>query len=212
MTGLSKIWLIAAASAAMTGTAFADDPATPGGGDPAGGSAAPPPAGGAPGAVVAGGKGSKIVGADLVGILPIGDYSDASNFGIGALGRFEFGISDALAVTGRVGYVYHLGTPDSTSVSMIPLLAGGKYKVGTSGLSVYGELGITNIRVSVDFMGASVSDSETKLSVGAGVNYQKDKIQARVGFFMPGSEDDGNGGSTVLYGILASVGYDFAAL
>jgi hypothetical protein len=213
MTRLSKTSLIAAAFVAMTGTAFADDPAVPSG-DPAGGGAAPP-AGGAP-ATMAGGKGSKIVGADVVGILPLGDYSDGVDFALGAVGRFEYGVTDEIAVTGRAGYIYNFGTPDGVTLSMIPLLVGGTYKIGTSGLFVQAELGITNIRASVDVQGTTITASDTKFSIGGGVGYQKDKIKARVGFFMPGSEDgsDGNGGTTTttLYGILASVGYDFVAL
>jgi len=212
MTRLSKTWLIAAASVAMTGSAFADDPATHDGDAAGGGSAAAPPAAGAPAEVVAGGKGSKIIGADVLGVLPLGDYSDGVDFGIGAVGRFEFGVTDEIAVTARVGYIYHLGAPDGLTLSMIPVLAGGTYKIGTSGLSVFAELGITNIRVSADFQGTSVTASETKFSVGGGVGYQQGKIHARAGFFMPGSEDNGNGGTATLYGILASVGYDFVAL
>ncbi|HEX2687553.1 MAG TPA: hypothetical protein VHN14_13090 [Kofleriaceae bacterium] len=196
MIRLSKTSLIATL-VAMTGTAFADDPAAPSG-DPAGG--------GAP-AAMAGGKGSKIVGADVVGILPLGDYGNAADFAIGAVGRFEYGVTGEIAVTGRVGYIYNLGTPDGFSLSMIPLLVGGTYKIGTSGLFAQAELGITNIRTTVDIQGIST----TKFSIGGGVGYQKDKIKARVGFFMPGSQDNANS-STVLYGILASVGYDFVAL
>jgi hypothetical protein len=208
--------MIVAASVAMTGTALADDPAAPAGDPAGGGSAAAPPAGGAPAAVVAGGKGSKIIGADVVGILPLGDYSDLVDFGIGAVGRFEFGLTDEITLTGRVGYIYHLGAPDGFTFSMIPVLAGGTYKIGPSGLSVFAELGITNIRTSIDFMGVSGSDSTTKFSIGGGVGYQQGKIHARAGFFMPGSEDSSNGmggtTTTTLYGILASVGYDFLAL
>ncbi len=180
----------------MAGSAFADDPA------------APPPAGNE---MMAGGKGSKIIGVDVVGILPLGDYSNGASFGLGALARFEYGVSDVLAVTARAGYIYNLGTPSGVGLAFIPVLVGATYKVGPPGLFVFGELGFTNIRVSVDVMGASGSDSQTKFSVGAGAGYQTGKIKARLGFFLPGSEDSGSS-STTLYGIMASVGYDIAAL
>jgi len=151
------------------------------------------------------------VGVDVTGILPLGDYSDAASFGIGALARFEYAVNPQLSITGRAGYIYNLGTPDGFSLSLIPILAGATYHVGPPAVFVYGELGVTMIRSSVDVMGVSGSNSDTKFSFGAGVGYQKEKIKARVGFYMPGSEDNGNGGSTTLYGIMASVGYDFAA-
>ncbi|CAN5176461.1 hypothetical protein BH11MYX1_BH11MYX1_04270 [soil metagenome] len=179
----------------MAGSALADDPA------------APPPAS----TETMGGTGSKIIGVDVVGILPLGDYSNGASFGIGGLARFEYGVSDLLAVTGRAGYIYNLGTPSGVGLAFIPVLVGATYKVGPPGLFVYGELGFTNIRVSVDVMGVSGNSSQTKFSFGAGAGYQTGKIKARVGLFLPGSEDNGTS-STTLYGIMASVGYDIAAL
>jgi len=157
------------------------------------------------------------VGADLAFILPLGDYADGVSAAIGVLGRFEFAVNAQLAVTGRLGYIYNVvkDAPDGYTLSMIPVMAGAAYKIGTSGLFAYGEVGLTNIRVSLDVGGMSFSDSETKLSIGAGAGYAMGKIKGRVGFYMPGSlsDDDGMGGSTTttLFGIMASGGYDFAS-
>ena len=198
-----------AATLALAAPAFAQDaPATdPNAGAPAAPTAAPTTGG----ATMAGPEKKMGVGVDVAGILPLGDYSNGASFGIGALARFEYAVNPMLSATVRAGYIYNLGTPDGEGVSFIPVLVGATYHVGPPGLFVFGEVGITNIRVSIDTMGVSASDSSTKFSFGAGVGYQKEKIKARVGFFMPGSEDNGNGGSTTLYGIMGSVGYDFAA-
>jgi opacity protein-like surface antigen len=217
MASLTKI-LFAATLLAIPSTVFAEgepapDPAAGGGGDATGGGGtAAPTTTTAPEPAAAGGKGSKTLGVDVAGILPLGDYGDLADFAIGGLVRFEFGVNDQLAVTARAGYIYNLTSVDGVSLGMIPILVGGAYKIGTSGLNAYAELGVTNIRVSVDVGGASASDSKTKFSFGVGAGYQMKKIKARVGFFMPGSSENSNGDSSTLYGVMASVGYDFLSL
>jgi hypothetical protein len=211
MTNVSKVMFIAAASFAFTGTALADDPAA--GGDATGAPAtgAPPPAAAPTPAPMAGGKGSKTIGADVVGVLPLGDYAKSTSFGIGAMGRFEFGINDMIALTARVGYIYHLGTPTDTSIYFIPILVGGTYKIGTSGLFAEAEVGITHIGASATVMGMDFSSSDDKFAFDVGAGYQKEKIKARVSFYMPGSQDNGTS-STTLFGIMASVGFDFVSM
>ncbi len=210
----AKVLFIAAASTLLAAApAFADDPA---GGAPAPDPNAAPatgaaPAAAAPAPAAAGGAGSKTVGADVLGVLPLGDYSNGASFAIGAAGRFEYGINDMIAATARVGYLYHLGTPSGESLYIVPIMVGGTYKIGTSGLSANAEIGLSIIGASVTVMGVSGSNSSTKFGFDVGVGYQKDKIKARLGFYMPGSEDNGNT-STTLYGILASVGYDFVSM
>jgi opacity protein-like surface antigen len=220
MNRLSKRFCILAASFAMTGTALADGdpPAGGGGGDAAGGAAAGgaadptamPPPGVEP---TTGGKGSKTIGADVIGVLPLGDYSKSSSFAIGAAGRFEYGVNDLINVTARIGYLHHLGTPSGFSLGIIPILVGGTYKIGTSGLFADAEIGLSIIRVSVDIGGTSASDSQTKFGFQVGAGYQTGKIVARAGFYMPGMLDNGGGGgSTTLFGLMGSVGYNFAAM
>ena len=205
MTRISKTLFIAAATVAMSGVAIAQDAPA---GEPAP-APAPPPAAGPEAAPPAK---KMTIGADLAFVLPLSDYSDAADFALGGLGRFEYAVNDMISATARVGYIWNSAKTDGVSIGMIPVMVGGTYKVGTSGLSAYGELGLTNIRVSVDVGGVSASDSKTKFAIGAGVGYQMDKIKARAGFWMPGSLDNGNGGSTTLFGLMASVGYDFATL
>jgi Outer membrane protein beta-barrel domain len=159
------------------------------------------------------------VGADVGFVLPLGDYADGATLGLGVLGRFEYAVTPQISATARIGFIYNLlkDVPDgvSASLNMIPVMLGGTYKIGTSGLFAYGEVGLTNIRASASAGGMEFSDSETKLAIGAGAGYQMNKIKARVGFWMPGSQsdDDGMGGTTTstLFGILASAGYDFAS-
>jgi hypothetical protein len=213
MNRLSKFVIAGLAVAAMTGTAVAQDaPADPPAGDGTGdGSTAAPtgdPATSEPMApAMAGGKGSKTIGVDVGGALPLGDFGDAADFGIIGLGRFEFGISDMLAVTARAGITYWLAKDPISSYLFIPVYAGIKYKIGTSGLFAHAEAGITHIRVSIDVAGASASDSETKFGAVVGAGYQKGKLQARAGLWLPSLEDAGDGQA-----IMATIGYDLVSL
>ena len=56
-------------------------------------------------------------------------------------------------------------------------------------------------------MGVSGSDSETKFGAVVGAGYQKGKIQARAGFWLPSLEDAGDGQA-----IMATVGYDIMSM
>jgi hypothetical protein len=147
---------------------------------------------------------AKSLGVDAVGVLPIGDYGDVSNFALGALLRFEYGLKPNIAITARAGLLYNLAKDiggETPTILMIPVQVGGKYAIGTSGLFVQAELGITHTRTSV----GDISDSTTKFSFEAGAGYQKGKLSARAGFWYVASDP-------ALQGIMASVGYDFLAL
>jgi hypothetical protein len=186
---------------AMTGTAIAQDSS---------GEAAPPESAPAPPAAAAdgSGKGAKTIGVDVIGMLPLSDYGDVADFVLGAAGRFEFGVNDMLSITGRVGFLYHVGTPEGIdSLLMVPILAGAKYSIGKSGLFAFGELGLNYTRTSVDVLGMTASDSETNVALGGGVGYQTGKIQARGGLLFP---DLGEAGDA--QGLMISVGYNVAAL
>lgn len=187
--------------------------------DPQGGGT-PPPAGGAGGGAAGGGAvegpGKKMtVGADVIGVLPLGDYSNASSFAIGAAGRFEYAVNPKLSITARVGYLYHLGTAANTSLYIIPVHVGASYLLMPK-LTGWAELGLEVIGVSVDFMGMSASNSDNKFGGAVGVGYQvMPKLTVKGGFYYPGSLDSSNGmggtTSTTLYGIIFSAGYDFAS-
>ena len=215
MNRLSKFMIAGLAVAAMTGTALADDPPADGtgggdgtttGGDATGGgdAAAPTTDPAAPAAEAPAGGKTKVIGADAVVVIPLGDYADAANAALGAMGRFEFGLNPQLAITARAGLLYNLAKEiggETPTILMIPVQAGAKYGIGTSGLFVQGEVGFTHTRTSVgDF-----SDSTTKLSFEAGAGFQKGKLNARAGFWYIASDP-------ALMGIMASVGFDFASL
>jgi hypothetical protein len=194
--------------------------ATPALADDAGGGATPPAGGGGGGAAGGGGAdagaGKKMtVGADLVGVLPLGDYSDGASFAVGPMGRFEFAVNDKLHVTARVGYLYHLGTPTGVSLYIIPIHGGVTYTLMPK-LFGWAEVGLSHIATSFDAGGVSGSNSDDKLALAVGAGYEvMPKVKARAGFYMPGSQDasNGMGGTTTktLFGIMFSAGYDFVS-
>ena len=174
--------------------------------------ATPPPPAGAP--APAGGTmetaKKMTVGADVVGVLPLGDYSNASSFAIGAEGRFEYNVMPKLNLTVHAGYLYHLGTADGFSLAIVPIYVGGTYELAPK-IFGWAELGLSLIMTSVDVMGVSASNSDNKFGFAVGAGYEvAPKIKVRAGFFMPGSYSNGMGGDTTLYGLMGSVGYDFA--
>jgi len=206
MNRVSKLTFVATAClAVMGGSVFAQDPAPdPTAGDPA----APPPPSGAAAPAAAGGKGSKIIGVDAAVILPLSDYADLVTLGLGVLGRFEFGVNDTLAITGRVGFVYNVIKSDfeGFSLNFVPIYAGAKYKIGTSGLFAFGEVGLTYTLATIDVGGVSASDSEINLGLTAGAGYQMGKISLRGNLLLPDI------GETGVLGIMASFGYDLTSL
>lgn len=161
------------------------------------------------------------IGGDLAVVIPLGDYADGADFAAGPMLRFEYAASPTATLSVRGGYLWHkTDTPEGSSgdlsLSMIPLLIGGTFNVG-GGAFLYGEVGLNVVQVTAHFMGLSASESETYLSAGAGVGFAQGQVKGRVGFWMPGrpenTDSDGMGTTTTtLYGVLATIGYDFAAL
>jgi len=157
-------------------------------------------------------------GGDLAVVIPLGDYADGSDFAAGPLLRLDYMATPQVDLSFRAGYLWHkTDQPSGTtsgdySLSMIPFLVSGEFKVG-GGAFVYGEAGFTIVQVSIEIMGFSATDSKTYLSAGGGVGFRADRLKGKVGFYMPGRpKSDEDGDRTTLYGVLGTIGYDFAAL
>jgi hypothetical protein len=145
-------------------------------------------------------------GIDGVAILPTGNYGDAATLGAGALARIEFPLSTGGFVTGRLGVIAHQVNDNTgmSSLTFVPVFAGYRQPIGTGGLYLAGELGITFGYASVNtgrFGTVSDSDSEFGITLSAGVRLGE--LDIRGGLFAPDLDD--------VHGFMASVGYDFAA-
>ena len=91
-----------------------------------------------------------------------------------------------------------------TSLTFVPVFAGYRQPVGTGGMYVAGELGITFGYASADtgrFGSVSDSDSEFGFTLSAGL--RRGSLDLRAGLFAPDLDD--------VHGFMGSVGFDFAA-
>jgi hypothetical protein len=161
---------------------------------------------------------SKTIGIDGGIAMPTGDWGDAAGFGFGALARLEIPFRPKLTLTARAGYIHHTskeaeggfgGSADSTT-SEIPFFAGARYAFSQQATSeIYGaaELGLVMYRVSLDFDGESMSESDTNLGMTLGAGYRTGKLDIRAGLLFP---DVGEVGDAMA--LMATVGYDITAL
>jgi hypothetical protein len=198
----------------MTGLALAQpDPAQP--------AQPPPPPAAGPAALgdPAPAAQSK-VGGDLAFVLPLGDFADSSYAALGLFGRFELALRPHLFATGRLGFLYHLvkQAPDfDASASMFSLYGGLRYNLAPTGDGLFflAEAGLNVLVTSFSNpnLGIEKSVTSTKPSVSLGAGFQTGAISARGMLFVAANTSaDVEGDSASLYGLMVTVGYDFAAL
>ncbi len=156
------------------------------------------------------------IGAEGAVVLPVSDWSDVSGLGLGALIAGHYDTSPELAVTGRIGYIYHFSKSVNDlefSTYEIPVLGGIKYRFGEPDDGPYfgAEAGFVSLGMKSEltnpFTGqkSKASDSEFKFGVTVGGGYEMDDLDFRGQLFFPDIEhlDD-------FVGIMATVGYRFA--
>jgi hypothetical protein len=146
---------------------------------------------------------AKTLGVDAMAVVPVGNYANAANLGIGALGRLEVPAGPGY-VTGRTGVIFHaMKSSVDASLTLVPIYAGYRYPLGAGGGYLAGELGVTIAFGSVEtqFGSMSASDSEIGATLMAGL--RRGALDFRAGLFTPDLDD--------AVGLLASAGYDFAA-
>jgi hypothetical protein len=142
------------------------------------------------------------VGVDGAVVLPLGDYAQGVNFAAGALVRIEIPVGTGF-VTGRAGALFHAVKDDVGNLTFIPLYGGYRLPIGTNGLYVAGELGITIGYASVDTGFGTASDSDSKLGITLGAGMKAGALDLRGSLFLPDVDN--------LMGLMGTVGYDFAA-
>lgn len=120
------------------------------------------------------------VGAGLVVSLPMGNFGDAANLGIGGTAAFELKFAPQITGVGHIGYISYGTESEAVSYSTVPLLVGVKYFFQpTGGVYGIGQLGLNFFSTTVEtpsyeifgssFGGSySASSSEFTLALGAG--------------------------------------------
>ena len=146
---------------------------------------------------------AKTLGLDAIVVVPTGDYANLATLAAGALVRVEVPAGPGL-VTARGGVLAHV-MKDAVDAQVLfaPIYAGYRLPIGTGGVYVAGELGLTLIYASASSDVGSMSNSDSKLGGSLMGGLRKGALDLRAGLFLP---DLGN-----TLGILASAGYDFAA-
>lgn len=141
------------------------------------------------------------LGVDALAVVPVGDYANVTDLGVGAGVRLELRAGSGF-VTGRIGALFHTGDY-SGRLTLVPAYAGYRHPIGTTGAYIAGELGITFAwaTVQTQFGEASASDSELGMLLSAGV--RRGALDLRAGLFAPDLDD--------AVGIIGTAGYDFAA-
>jgi hypothetical protein len=151
-------------------------------------------------------SGRLIIGADVAFQLPLGNFSDATGMGFGALARGEFKIIPKLNLTARTGFVYSLSKNDF-SVSNIPFWVGGKYFITDMfyGAAEIGE-NIFLVRTNFGYFGSSsYTDENFGATVGAGVSIGKLDVRAQLEVLDLANASDS-------LAIMVNVGFNFAQL
>jgi len=117
-------------------------------------------------------QGAMAVGGGLNLGLPLGDFADGAGFGFGFKGRFQYGLTDQVALAASLGYI-SFAEKNSVSQSALPILVSGRFYFMPGG-GVYGQadLGLTSVSASVSVFGFSVSSSTTNFSLGFGGGYE----------------------------------------
>jgi hypothetical protein len=149
----------------------------------------------------------RTIGVDAAVVLPLGDYSNLATVAFGALAKVEIPVANKLAVTGRIGALYHITTDEfDGTLLFFPVYGGVKYSVGggPDGVYVAGELGITIGYASADTGFGTASDTDSELGMTLGAGFKNGALDLRGALFIPdlGEIDDP--------GIMGSVGYDFS--
>lgn len=158
------------------------------------------------------------LGIDAVGMVPVGNFSNAYGIGLGGLLRLEVSPVPGFAITGRSGYIQHLtktiasitgtGSGVDTKLGEVPILAGAKFYTG-SGLYGALEAGGTYLNPSISGSGTGLSYSTSSFypsaSAGIGVVAGPVDIGARLH-----SVDLGHVSDTLQIGL--SVGFNFLSL
>lgn len=144
--------------------------------------------------------------------LPVGNFGDVAGIGLGGSVLYDYDFNPMWAVTGRVGYIYHLEKENGaakTTYSQIPILVGAKYTIGPDlPLFITGEVGLYMVTADADVtIGGttfSASSDDTKLGISVGAGYPLGPVDLKVNL---SSWDVGHFGDTM--GIGVSVAWNF---
>lgn len=104
--------------------------------------------------------------------IPIGDFGDFANVGIGGSGLYEVGITDNIAALANVGVLFYALEGDGVSLTQIPIQVGARYYITEQRESLF--LGFkTGVHLSLYGYDSDLidNDSQTNFSIAPEVGY-----------------------------------------
>lgn len=146
-------------------------------------------------------------GASAFAGLPVGDFADFADAGLGVTADARYLINDKLDASARAGFVYYLIDVDGLNFYEIPLWLGARYYLGSrDGIYVGGDLAINHFVASTDDngFGGSSSDSNTELGANLVGGLSQGSLRIEGGVYIG---DIGESGKTMMLG--ASIGTSF---
>lgn len=140
----------------------------------------------------------------VIGALPTGDLKSTSNFGIGGSLQGEYKAAPELGLTVSVDYISFSGknysdlgtTIKYPTISLIPILAGGRYYFG-GGAYISAQLGITSLK-------ASGESSTSAFTYAPGIGYY---LSPNFDLLLKYQAASKNGGTIAFIGLRAA--YNF---
>lgn len=153
-------------------------------------------------------------------VMPLGDWGDAAGLGFGLTLNYEYALNDMLGITGRIGYIHHLGTEVEglsgvdINTTEIPVLAGVKYSFLPN---VFAQAEVGLWRVSYNFSKGTSPDAVNDLGLTLGAGYELDNLAFGLQYIMPNAfgksdiEVDGTklGEEDALSGLMFNAAYTF---
>jgi hypothetical protein len=114
-----------------------------------------------------------------IGLVPAASYKSDVGPGLGALVGFELETVPSFALTGRGGYIGHMGR-NEYSRSVVPILGGLKITSYNSSLYIAGEIGRASIRDGYDGSDSTFSDRRaSRTAWGIGFGSAVDRLDLR---------------------------------
>lgn len=107
--------------------------------------------------------------------LPLGDFGDAADMGLGALVGIEHRLGTQFSIAARTGLIYFVTEFDGFTLMDFPLWVGGKFhfRPGARGGFVRGDLGFNILYADIDGLD---SDTETELGINLGGGWEFGKF------------------------------------
>lgn len=137
--------------------------------------------------------GSTVFSGSLGLATPTGDIKKTTGIGFGGFMHVARFVSARLALSGTFGILYHM-EKNSSQLTELPLLAGWNYYPGSNhGLLLFAQVGLVQVRSSVDLEIARFTESKAKFGsqVGAGVALGAGMLRASL--MMPSVPDASDG-------------------